>query len=478
MDNAPKLFISYSWSNPEHEQWVLDLATQLRESGVDVILDKWDLKEGHDSVSFMEMMVTDPQVTKVAVISDQTYADKADGRSGGVGTETQIISRQVYEKQDQQKFVAVLPAKDSKGKPFLPTYYKGRIYIDLSESDRYAENFEKLLRWIFDKPLHVKPELGKAPAFLNEETAISLGTITAQRRLLDALRAAKPYVLGALDEYLLAFSSNLEKFRINLTGPSEKYDETVAASIEQFTPHRNEFVQVVMAISQYLPTQEVALRLHRFFERLYPYMHRPEGQTQWTVASSDNYRFVVHELYLYTMGILIKDEHFNLAAFLISTPYYIAWHPNRGEAKTVSFADFREYMETFKVRSKRLRRLSSRADLLKERSQGSGVDFRIIMQADFVLYLRAEIENAEYGGWWPETLLFATHSYGAFELFARSRSLAYFQRVKILLGISVKEDLVALMEGYKTGGTRIPSWDFERFDPAVLMGLDELAIKQ
>jgi predicted alpha/beta hydrolase family esterase len=44
--NAPKLFISYSWSNPEHEQWVLDLATQLRESEVDVILDKWDLKEG------------------------------------------------------------------------------------------------------------------------------------------------------------------------------------------------------------------------------------------------------------------------------------------------------------------------------------------------------------------------------------------------------------------------------------------------
>lgn len=44
--SAPKLFISYSWSSPEHEQWVVDLAAELRESGVDVILDKWDLKEG------------------------------------------------------------------------------------------------------------------------------------------------------------------------------------------------------------------------------------------------------------------------------------------------------------------------------------------------------------------------------------------------------------------------------------------------
>jgi hypothetical protein len=38
---APKLFISYSWSDAEHEKWVINLATELRESGVDAILDKW-----------------------------------------------------------------------------------------------------------------------------------------------------------------------------------------------------------------------------------------------------------------------------------------------------------------------------------------------------------------------------------------------------------------------------------------------------
>ena len=92
MDN-PKLFISYSWSNPEHEQWVIALAIELRESGVDVILDKWDLKEGHDAILFMEKMVTDPEIKKVVMVCDRIYAEKADDRSGGVGTETQIISR-------------------------------------------------------------------------------------------------------------------------------------------------------------------------------------------------------------------------------------------------------------------------------------------------------------------------------------------------------------------------------------------------
>jgi hypothetical protein len=91
-EEHPKLFISYSWSTPDHQQWVLDLATVLRNDGVDVILDKWDLKEGNDAYAFMEKMVTDPSIKKVALISDKKYTEKADNREGGVGAETQIIT--------------------------------------------------------------------------------------------------------------------------------------------------------------------------------------------------------------------------------------------------------------------------------------------------------------------------------------------------------------------------------------------------
>jgi len=61
----PKIFISYSWSSAQREQWVLNFATELRDSSVDVILDKWDLKEGNDANAFMEQMVTDPEIKKV-----------------------------------------------------------------------------------------------------------------------------------------------------------------------------------------------------------------------------------------------------------------------------------------------------------------------------------------------------------------------------------------------------------------------------
>lgn len=208
---APKLFISYCWSTSEGDQWVIDLATGLRESGIDVILDKWDLKEGHDATAFMEKMVTDPEIKKVAMICDEKYATKADGRSGGVGTETQIISKKVYENQAQEKFVAVVREKDEDGNAYLPTYYSSRIYIDLSDADRYTGEFERLLRWVFDKPLYVKPELGTRPSFLAEGEHVSLGTTAIFNRCIDAIKNHKAHAAGAFEEYCTAFTENLER---------------------------------------------------------------------------------------------------------------------------------------------------------------------------------------------------------------------------------------------------------------------------
>ncbi|MEY2195729.1 SEFIR domain-containing protein [Neobacillus sp. BF23-41] len=96
VEKVPKVFISYSWSSEEHKKWVLNLAEKLvSESGVDVILDL-----GHDRFQFMEESIK--LADKVLVICDKTYCEKANGRLGGVGTETIIITPSVYKdiKQD------------------------------------------------------------------------------------------------------------------------------------------------------------------------------------------------------------------------------------------------------------------------------------------------------------------------------------------------------------------------------------------
>ena len=479
MSVPPKLFVSYSWSTPEHEQWVIELATEVRASGVDVMLDKWDLREGHDAVAFMERMVTDASIAKVLIVCDHTYSTKADDRSGGVGTETQIISREVYERQSQDKFVAVVAEKDETGRPYLPTYYKSRIYIDLSESERYAENFEKLLRWIFDKPLYIKPEIGSPPSYLADSNAQRLGTSARAKRAVDGLRNDRAYARGALDEYLTAFAENLEKLR--LPGGDEAPHDLVVKSIDEFIPSRSEFLQVLVTLSQYGDAKDYGPRLHRFFESLIPYLSRPEWVDQWKKTDFDNFKFIVHEMFLYTMALLVRDEHFDAAVHLFSQPYYAPGNPDYGGSSTVSYTIFHGHMKSLELRNqiKKLNRLSLRADLLEERARTAGIPFRYLMQADFICFLRADLGSRDpYHHWWPETLLYADRHYGPFEVFARSISKVYLARTLPLLGVSSLEEVKARLDVYVADRASLPRWQFESFNPAVLLGFDLLGTRE
>lgn len=165
-DRIPKIFISYSWSS---DAIVLELAQRLVSHGVDVVLDKWDLKEGQDKYAFMERCVNDTEITKVLIVCDKVYAQKANDRTGGVGDETVIISSEIYGNTKQEKFIPVIAEKSEDGKAYVPTYIKTRIYIDLSDPETYEIEYEKLLRNIYEKPQFTKPKLGKMPEWLDEE---------------------------------------------------------------------------------------------------------------------------------------------------------------------------------------------------------------------------------------------------------------------------------------------------------------------
>ncbi|MBU2539550.1 TIR domain-containing protein [Patescibacteria group bacterium] len=479
-EDNPKLFISYSWSSPEHEKWVVDLATELREAGIDVILDKWDLKEGYDAYKFMEKMVTDPKIQKVAIICNRIYAEKADERKGGVGTETQIISPEIYNKEDQNKFVAIVAERDENGNAYLPTYYKSRIYIDLSDSDIYATNFEQLLRWLYDKPLYIKPKIGKKPSFLSETNQIYLGTTTKYKRALDAIKNHKEYTKGAIHEYFQTFVKNLEEFRI--LSKDDEFDDKVVENIDKFLPYRNEAIEIFLAIAQYYDTPETRQQLHRFFESLIPYLDRPKGVTSWTESDFDNFRFIIHELFLYVISCLLKYECFDAVSYLLRQHYYIENMADYGKNVMVPFPVFREYMKSLEYRNKRkgLRRLSVRADLLEQRSKTSGIDFKKMMQADFILFIRFCLESMNentFNSWWPETLLYIGRHSGPFELFARAQSKEYFNKLKCVFDIGKKENFEPLFEAFNNGKLKIPQWEFESFNPYVLLGYEQLATR-
>jgi hypothetical protein len=474
----PKLFISYSWTTPDHEAWVLRLASDLRENAVDVVLDKWDLREGHDSHAFMEQMVTDKAITKVLLICDRAYSEKADGRAGGVGTETQIISPELYAKRDQDKFVAVVTERDEKGDAYLPAYYKSRIYIDLSDPSGFADNFEKLLRWVYDKPLHVKPELGKVPHFLSKDDAVSLGTASQLRRAVEAIRGGRDNWYGVTTEYLEIFAENLERFRLgNQVG---ERDEQLLQNISAFMPCRNELLELFFVLGRYKENEQTPELLHKFFERLFPYLDRPEYVTSWNSGDFDNFRFIVHELFLYAIAILVVCEKFNVVASFLRRQFYVPIPERSDTDGMVSFARFYRRIVLLDHRNQRLnlRSPSLHAELLEQRSHNSGVPFRQLMQADFILFIRDSLERLKDAdirhAWSPQTLVYAERQYVAFELFARSQSKSYFTRLRPMLNCSSKAEVDSLVLAFNDGRLQIPKWNFTSISPAFLMGYDKL----
>ena len=165
----PKVFISYAWTRQKTQDAVLELAERLRYDGIDVVLDKWDFKEGNDKYAFMERCVTDENIDRVLIICDKAYQERANGRQGGVGDETVVISSEVYGHMQQTKFIPLVFERDEYNNHFMPTYIKSRKYIDFSNEANYEKSYEVLLRVLYDMPVNKKPKLGKKPDWLQNE---------------------------------------------------------------------------------------------------------------------------------------------------------------------------------------------------------------------------------------------------------------------------------------------------------------------
>jgi hypothetical protein len=393
-----------------------------------------------------------------------------------VGTETQIITPQIYASADQNKFVGVVSEVGADGNPFKPTYYASRIHIDLSNEDTYAENFEQLLRWIFNKPVFPKPALGKPPEFLKEDTVL-LPTRSRAQRAVTLLRSASPAALGALIEYLDSLSDNFETLRIKSPGDAQ-FDEEVVRAISVFLPYRDEFVGVLTAIAKSaLPPGEDVVALKRFFERLIPFMFRPPTLLSYSDNWFDNYRFIVHELFLYVVAVFIKHERFLQVDEFLTGGFFVDGVTETANREPLQdFTIFRQHLPTLQHRNQRLqlRRLSVHADLLKERVSERGISLDDLMQADLVLFIRAIVQRANR--WWPESLVWSSRRYRPFEVFARAQSMSYFERISKMLGGVDRDQFVELVtqltkdQNYSS----LPRWEFDYLPLGEITGVTKL----
>ena len=157
---ATRVFISYSHTSPDHERWVESLGVFLRENGIDARLDTWHLRRGMDLPQFMtnELALAE----RVILVSDERYADKANGRLGGVGWETMIIQGDMYKQaSNSTKYLVIVRSEDiDKG---LPEYLKTKFVIHWVQNTEDTSNRDLMLRELYN--VERIPRLGPKPVY-------------------------------------------------------------------------------------------------------------------------------------------------------------------------------------------------------------------------------------------------------------------------------------------------------------------------
>ncbi|MEM8973282.1 MAG: TIR domain-containing protein [Pseudomonadota bacterium] len=155
----PTVFISYSHDTEKHKTWVRCLAERLMESGIDVLLDQFDVALGSNLPLFMEKGLTESD--RVIVVCTDIYNERANRGAGGAGYEKMIASAALYQNQESRKFIPIVRSVISDNK--LPTFMAGRLYEDFSNENDFDHAFERLARDILNSPSLKKPALGVNP---------------------------------------------------------------------------------------------------------------------------------------------------------------------------------------------------------------------------------------------------------------------------------------------------------------------------
>ncbi len=445
---TPKAFISYSWTSPGHQARIRQWAEQMVNDGVDVVLDIWNLKEGDDKYAFMESMVRDDSVTHVLVFSDSKYAEKADARKAGVGTESQIISSEIYKRIQQSKFVAIVCELDETGEPYLPIFLKSRKWIDFSSLEAVNENWEQLIRFLHGRPAFEKPTIGKPPAYITTETtAPSSPVVTKFISFRQALIQGKMGLKLYRKDFLDSCYEFVDALRVRDRPDIANMGERVLEDSGKLKRVRDHLIDWILFESETKSSEEFGEAVLTLLEQLLELKSRPSEITQWNEAWFEAHRVFVYETFLYIIAALLKTNNFELLNQIFTTHYLLPDTHRAAPERFGNFGEFYGYSETLQILAKPGERLyAPAAELIKRQADRKDLPFESIMEADILALMMAFIAENTY--WYPQTLHYSSR-YAAFPFFLRATQHRNFIKLAKITGIQNADDLrIAVKAGH------------------------------
>lgn len=436
-----KVFISYSQTNPDHQDWTIRLANRLVSDGVDVKLDKWDLKPGHDLHKFMETMVSDLEIQKVLIVCDKTYVEKANERKGGVGTETEIITPGIYKKSDQEKFIPIVAEKDDEGNAFLPIYLETRLYFDLSDESTFEMHYENLLRNLFQRPSITKPALGHPPKYLFDEAVNTFKTSIALKRLEYQLDRHPERLNGLIQEFLDNVFEEISQFEILSQGQyMSDSGKALIHFVNEYTPIRNDFILFFQKVIRSEIKFEFDVIIS-FFERMTVLLNS-KGSGANYAYQYEGFLITIHEFFLYIVSLSLKYRSYELLEILFSSLYFTKDsqnYNNEGKYFTYFISKSNEDLTQYYQHIEQQNYPSPLGHLFTSRITKE-VTKQELVEADLLCHYVAEL-NSKY--WFPFLYIYFEQArfreVGKIEILYRMISKRHFEKVKNIFGFDSVE---------------------------------------
>ncbi|MRX73644.1 TIR domain-containing protein [Bacillus lacus] len=470
MEKNIKIFISYSWSTKEFIDWVRDdLATKLLNDGIEVILDQWDLKEGYDIYKFMESMVADETVDNVLVLCDKAYQEKANERRGGVGTETQIITPNVYADANQDKFIPIVVERDENGKDFIPIYMKGRKFIDFSSEELFIANYEHLLRTLYKRPQYRKPKKGNPPSYLFSEEEVNdyKFHFLLQQIKSDIFKQRTEAATYKINEFKNEFITSLNSFIIDKTGSAAEVAAVVEDKIDNSLILRNDYVEFIeLVLLNNLIDVDFLIG---FFEDLYNKYKEIKSNVSGTFydIQFNHFQFLIRELFLYTVTVLINTERYETINKLINARYFLYREYVQNGKEGADFERFDCYLGSLEeLQNKKFERkfYSYMAEKIVNRATINKLQKVDLAQTDTLLYYLSVLRTKESDRYWFPRL-YVYLGYSKIELLQKIESRRHFDKVKALFGVNDIQELKELFfnfnnpysQGYSHSFDNVPN---------------------
>lgn len=451
MSKPPKVFISYSWTNQQHQDRVREWAERLITDNVQVVMDIFDLKEGDNKYAFMERMVADESVTQVLMFCDHRYAEKADKQkdTSGVGTESQIISSEIYSHVAQSKFIPIFCEFTPDGDPYVPVFLKSRIGIDFSTFEKVNENWEKLIRLLYGKPLYIKPALGKTPSYITANTSVPLSPVVGKfETLKSALLSDKKGISLYRDDFLDACFSEADKSRVRQEPDMNLFPFQILETCGQLKSVRNALIDWVMLEGKVCSEQPFAEELIAVLERLSELKCRPPEVHSWSDDWFTAHGLFTYETFLYLVAALLKLKLYSALHEIFTTHYLCPATARHYSSEFETFSCFwapaTDMLQAPLKPQPNHKFTSTVGEIVRRQADRTDIPYSNLLEAELLIMLMALIApNSEYGYWYPHTSHYDAYGEKS-EFFVRASQHKYFKNLTAITGIKTADELRAI----------------------------------